>query len=362
MKNSLYVFTYLLVLVFAGDVLAEKMDSFRIYQGDRVTTRSSVKFPDWFKHSFFDLQQDLAEARSAGKRGIIVMLSHDECSTCLAFLKTTFSDPAIIKRVTANYDVIGMNIFSNLQVIDPDGSPTVVKDFAENKSARLTPTLLFYGIENALLLKIVGFYPPEKFSHALDYIDGAHYTKVKLYQYLRDKKITTAKSENSIIRDNFIFNEPPYDLSVFKGGLVRPMLVMFETPDCSPCQRFHQRVLSFDAVRKKMSRFYAVQLDASDNTSKVTVPDGRQLTPKQWHDELNLTYDVATVFFDEHGREVLRHDGEIGRHRMAYTLDYVLDKGYRQEQQVLRWVRARAIRARAEKTTAQSSRNFAIKE
>ncbi len=337
MKTCYSLVLFLVSALLSGNTTAEKMDNFQIYQNGKALTSTHIKFPAWFKNSFYDLREDLAEARKAGKRGIIVMLSQESCSTCLAFLKTTFSDPAVLKRVQQNYDVIGMNIFSDLEVIDPDGTVTTVKDYAEKRSAALTPTILFYGVEHVQLVKLVGFYPPEKFSHVLDYVDGSHYTTMQLSAYLRDKRIKTKTTRQDIIRNAALFNQQPYDMTTYKGGLVRPMLVVFETPNCNPCQRFHDRVLANNEVRKKLKDFYAIQLDASDNTTKVTVPDGRQLTPSQWYDELKLSYDVAMVFFNEQGREVLRHDAEIGKFRMAYTMDYVLQKGYLEEKQVLRW-------------------------
>jgi len=339
MKIYYSVVLLLVSALFSGNSMAENMDNFQIYQNGRALTSTNIKFPAWFKHSFYDLREDLAEARKAGKRGIIIMLSQETCSTCLAFLKTTFSDPDVVKRVQQQYDVIGMNIFSNLEVIDPDGTVTTVKDYAEQRSAALTPTILFYGVEHVQLVKLVGFYPPEKFTHVLDYIDGTHYTSMQLSAYLRDKRIKTKTTRKGIIREVALFNQQPYDMTAYKGGLVRPMLVLFETPDCNPCQRFHDRVLAHDMVRTKLQDFYAIQLDASDNSTKVIIPDGRQLTPKQWYEELKLSYDVAVVFFNERGSEVLRHDAEIGQFRMAYTMEYVLKKGYLEEKQILRWRR-----------------------
>ena len=326
---------------------AEKMDTFRIYPDGNITTRTKIKFPTWFKTSFFDLREELTEARQAGKRGIIVMFSQERCSTCLAFIRATLGDPQVKERVMDNYYVIGMDIFSDLEVTDPNGSVTTVKDFAEQKAARLTPTILFYGIENAQLLKIIGFYPPEKFQHVLDYIDSRLYMEMRLSDYLRDKRIKSATTQKEVLRNPF-FTRPPIDLASSSNGVKRPTLVLFETPNCNPCRRFHTRVLTDVNVRRKLASFRAVQLDASDNSSEIVTPDGRRLTPKQWFKNLQLSYDVAVVFLDEQGKEVLRHDAEIGRLRMAFTMDYVLQKGYLKEQQVLRWRRQNLIKQAAE--------------
>jgi len=331
----------LTVLLYSSSIAGERMDTYQIYEEGKFVRIEPIKYPSWFKPSFFNLQQELAEARENGKRGVVVMLGFEGCHTCRALLKTTFSDKNIITRLRKQYDVIGMDIFSELDVITPDGTATIVRDYAEQVSARMTPTLLFYGSENVLLVKIVGFYPPEKFQHVLDYIDEAHYSTMTLSDYLDDKRISSTSGIKSVTRDTALFGHPDHTLDVIDRSDQRHLLVVFEHPDCNSCDRFHQRVLAYPVVRKKFPQFRTVQLDATDNTSHVHLPDGRILKPGQWYDELQLAYDVVTVFFDETGNEVLRHDGEIGRYRMAYTMDYVLAKGYLTDKQVLRWVKKR---------------------
>ncbi len=337
MKIYLQVLISTLVLSVVNTVSGvEKMDTYQIYDNGNITIEK-FKFPLWFKNSFFDLKEDLVEAREAGKRGIIVMLSQDRCSTCRAFIQATLGDPIVKQRVKANYDVIGMDIFSDLEVTDPRGEVLPVKDFAEMQSARLTPTILFYGVENALLLRIVGLYPPEKFQHVLDYVDGQLYSKMKISDYLRDKRIATASRKNRIMKDKSLFNLPAYDLASLQSAVKGHTLVLFEAPDCNPCKRFHEQVLAKPDIREKIKNFHAVQLDVTDDTARLITPDGRRLTPKQWYKDLELSYDVAMVFFDSNGHEVLRHDAETGYFRLAFTLDYVNDKGYEEEKQVLRW-------------------------
>ena len=159
----------------------ERMDVYEI--GERGTAR--IEYPHWFKQSFLDLRDDLAEAGASGKRGVILMLSQSNCSHCQAFLDTTLSDPATVRRVQAHYDVVALDIFSDLELTNIDGSVSTVKDFAETVSARLTPTLIFLGTEGRALLKVIGFYPPETFEHVLDYIDGAHYERSTLSSYIQ---------------------------------------------------------------------------------------------------------------------------------------------------------------------------------
>jgi thioredoxin-related protein len=319
-----------------GDV----MDKYRIGGHGEA----NVKYPAWFKESFLDLRDDLADARKAGKRGVIVFLSQKNCNHCQAFIDTTLSDPVIFDRIQKTYDVIALDIFNDLELTDIDGSIRSIKAFADAQRARLTPTLLFYGVEGSRLLKIIDFYPPVKFNQVLDYIDGGYYQRETLSQYLQKDRTGTAEKQRDITYDFTLFTRPPHmlDRTRFKGQ--RPLLVVFETPDCMTCLRFHQWVLDDQEVRRLMSEFDAVQLNALDNTTKVMIPSGNYLTPRQWSEELQLAYDISVIFFDEDGKEVHRLDAETGRDRMSGSMQYVLEKSYQRHEQFLQWRKENALK------------------
>lgn len=306
--------------------------------------QANVRYPAWFKESFLDLRDDLADARKTGKRGVIVFLSQKNCNHCQAFIDTTLSDPVILDRVQKNYDVIALDIFNDLELTDIDGSVRTIKDFADAQRARVTPALLFYGVEGSRLLKIIGFYPPAKFSRTLDYIDSGAYQRISFSQYLQQSRLATNTRQQDINHDFTLFARPPYmlDRSRFKGQ--RPLLVVFETPGCVTCLRFHQGVLTDPEVRRLLSEFDAIQLNALDSTTRVMVPNGSYLTPRQWSEELQLAYDISVVFFDEDGKEVHRLDAETGRDRMGGSMQYVLEKSYQRHEQFLQWRKENALK------------------
>ena len=173
---------------------------------------------------------------------------------------------------------------------DIDGNVTTIRNFAEVSKARLTPTLIFYGIENEQLVKIVGFYPPEKFNRVLDYIDGGYHKKVKLSEYLRSSTTGTMAKLQPVNYQYDFLTAPPHDLQRSSNDAERPLLVIFDEPGCVACLRFHKRVLSDDKVSQSITTHDAILLDRTDNTSKLVLPDGRTLTPQQWANELQLSY------------------------------------------------------------------------
>jgi thioredoxin-related protein len=301
-----------------------------------------VKFPSWFKTSFLDLGDDLEEATAAGKQGIMLFISASRCSYCKAFIDSSLRDPAIRTRLTDNFDVIGLDIFDDRELTTLDGGQYRVKEFVLLNQASYTPTLIFLGEGGRLLLKIVGYYPPDRFAQVLDYLDTKAYQHQPLQAYLQAAASTPPTRGGSIIADD-LFEPPPYMLDRSQLPAQRLLLVLFEHPGCAACERFHRRVLQDKSVRRLIGEYEAVQLDASDEAGRVVTPDGSKVSPAAWYRRLGLNYAPAMVFFDEHGDEVMRLDSETLRFRMEGSLQLVLERAYEQDPQLQRWRRAKAI-------------------
>jgi len=337
----------IIALIAYGDstVAAERMDSYRIAKSGTA----DLKYPAWFKESFLDLRDDLREAQAADKRGVIVFFSQKNCQHCQAFLDTTLKEPDIVERVQKKYDVIGLDIFNDVEVTDIDNTKKPIKEFAETEKARFTPTLVFFGVEKKRLVRIVGFYPPERFRKVLDYIDGDHFHAQTLSEFMQTATRAPVKIKPLAI-DHTLFTKPPYDLQAAARLTKKPVLVVFAAADCAACTRLNERVLSDPEIRGLMSQYHAVQLDRNDREMKLTGPKGQSITPYQWTQQLQLAYEPSILFFDSNGAEVHRLDSEVGRYRVRGSLEYVLAQGYKKYSQYQRWRREQAIQ---EKRTKQ---------
>jgi len=134
-------------------------------------------FPAWFKLSFLDLQQDLAEAGSAGKQGVMVLFSIRGCAYCKMLVERSFKDPSIEATLRRHFDVIHLDIHSDLELKDLQGRAMPVKAFAAREGASFSPTVAFYGLDGLHLVRIVGYQTPERFratlSQAIGILDQA---------------------------------------------------------------------------------------------------------------------------------------------------------------------------------------------
>ena len=307
---------------------------------------ANVVYPSWFEQSFLDLGANLADARQAGKRGIIVFFSTKRCSYCKAFLSKVWGRSDIREKTLKYFDVTGIEIFSDDEVTDFDGKTLWAKDFAIREKAVFTPTLVFYGKNGRRLLKIVGYYPPEKFNATLDYVIKRHYERESLRSYLAARELP-AKGKGGKLIVNKLFSRPPYILDRRATAAAKPLLVIFEKPGCLPCEHFHRDTLMDPVVRKRMGKFEIVQLNMRDSSTGLITPVGSKLSPKKWADRLGLVYAPSLVFFDDSGKEVLRVDSTFYTTRMRGSLLYVLEKAYKEEPLFQRWRRKNVAQDRA---------------
>lgn len=310
-----------------------------------------VVFPDWFKPSLFDLQGDLQDARESGKRGILLFFSEKSCSYCNAIITTTFKQPDIEKRIRANYDTIGIEVFSDIELVDTRGKTHWSKDFAVQEKASFTPTMIFYDTSGTRQLRLVGYQSPDKFRGVLDYLEGGHEKKQSLRHFLRQRDNKSSNIGSAATPANS-------DFSRLKD---KPLLAIFESNNCQKCQQLRS-MLKAPVIHSYSERLTIAFINSDDSTARIVTPASQNLSPRDWANQLGLIHSPALVFFDEQGKEAVRVDTDIlvdknGKDvsdddahiidNLRARLQFFLDKGYQTLPQFQRW---RAQQKREKKT------------
>ena len=62
---------------------------------------SHIDYPDWFKKTFYDLDEDIAEGRDDGKQGLMILFTTQGCSYCARFIDVSLGNPELAARVRA---------------------------------------------------------------------------------------------------------------------------------------------------------------------------------------------------------------------------------------------------------------------
>lgn len=283
--------------------------------------------PDWFKLSFLELQADLADAKEAGKWGILLYFGRKDCPYCKAHLQKNWGDRGIETYTRDHFDVVAIDVRGDRPVIDYNGkSYKSEKEFAAKLRTNFTPSFLFVDVNGNAVLRLTGYHPPYQFRAVLEFIADRHYLYEPLRSYMARGE-TIAGLEESEMNESEIFSAPPFVLNRKKVPAKMPLAVMFEQPTCHACNILHAGPLKNKEILGKFKQMEVVQLDRKSTTQVVT-PDGRKMTAKDWAEELGLYYSPTIVFFDEKGQEILRVDSVIRFYRLNGVLDYILSKAY----------------------------------
>lgn len=289
--------------------------------------------PAWFKNSFLDLEEDIAEAGESGKR-LMIFFYQDGCPYCKKLLQDNFGQRDIADKTKNNFDVVSLNIWGDREISFGD-IQTIEKDFAAKLKVMYTPTLIFFNEQGKAVLRANGYYHPAKFDAALEYVLNREDKKQSFRSYLA--QVSPQKTKGKIHKEVETIRSP-YDFTKVTENY---RLVMFEQKQCKECDELHTEVLTRKESRKQIKKFDVAVLDMWSE-EKITRPDGKQSTIKNWAKDLNIQYAPSLVYFDKQGKEVFRSDGYLRSFHVQSVMDYVSSESYKTQPNFQRYIDDRA--------------------
>jgi thioredoxin-related protein len=291
--------------------------------------------PDWFKESFLEFEEDVAESAAAGRR-VMLYFHQDGCPYCARLVEENFTDPHMKAFIIKNFDGITLNMWGDRPVVSVAGQEFTEKTFAAALKVQYTPTLVFLDENGKVALRLNGYYPPREFRAALDYVAQKLEHKLSFSQYRLD---ALDASTGNLIDEDFFLDQLNMDKIIAASN--KPLAVYFESPNCSECITMHTRILSDKATRKLVFQADNIQLNVA-SSRQITTPAGKQTSVKQWARDLGIAYTPSVVFFDDTGKEVMRISAFLKTFHFQSVYAYVLDKAYLEEPEFQRYISARA--------------------
>lgn len=290
--------------------------------------------PAWFKDSFLDIREDVAEAAEAG-RLLLLYFYQDGCPYCSKLLHDNFGDQAIAEKTRRHFEVIALNMWGDREVTGLRGESVTEKQFAAGLKVQFTPTLLFLDDRGEPVVRLNGYYQPHHFSAILDYVAGRRHSGQSLREYIAAVDPQPASGKLHLEAGFF---SAPVDLSAVDDE--KPLLVLFEQQQCRACDELHQEILQREAVRTSLDGFSVALLDMWSREA-LTTPAGEQTTAREWAQSLGIQYAPSLLFFDRHGKEVFRSEGYLRAFHVHGVLDYVRSGAYRQQPEFQRYLQER---------------------
>lgn len=300
------------------------------YRGAMVT-----EYPAWFKDSFLNFRDDIAEAKAADKR-VMLLFTQDNCPYCNALVERNLTQSDTEQLMRKRFEVIAINIWGDRDVVSLDGAKYTEKSFSISLKVQFTPTLLFFDESGKMILRLNGYLPPNRFKTALDFVSQKKELEMSYRDFVAANLPPATGGE--MTKEDF-FKPAPYDLS--RKGKTKPVAVFFEQKDCPSCAELHSQVLPDKETRGVIAQFDTVQFDMWSNAPIIT-PQGKKTTVRQWAKEIDVKYAPSILVFNEQGKEIIRSEAFFKIFHTQGLFTYVLSGEYKKEPNFQRYLSARA--------------------
>ncbi len=144
----------------------------------------------WFKQTFLDLREDAAEAKAEGKQ-LVILWEQRGCPYCREMHRVNLRIPEIVDYITANFNVVQLNLWGDREVTDFDGEATTEKKLARKYRVQFTPTLQYFPAElpkgkvaghDAEVWRLLGYWKPFHFMNSFVYVREKGYASEPNFQ------------------------------------------------------------------------------------------------------------------------------------------------------------------------------------
>lgn len=336
-------------ILFLSMVFAESPTNTNKEQGQKEGEYRGAKtavHPDWFKESFLDLEEDIADAANNNKR-LVVYFWQPGCPYCTQLWEDNFSQQEIVDDFRKNFEIVALNMWGDREVVSVGGNDYTEKSFSDALGVKYTPTLLFFDENKKVVHRLNGYIPPEDFQRSMNYVSGKHEKSQTFGEYSLSKTESLDSKTGKLHHEDFFMPVSlSYDLNRLEKKGDKYLAVFFEGKNCKNCDLLHKKTLQDETTRNLAKQFSSVQLDRFSDT-KVITPTGSTTTAKEWANQLGISYLPAMVFFNQEGKEVARIDAQMRTFHIQSVFDYVLTGAYKTELNFQRYISARADKIRA---------------
>ncbi len=344
---KLFLITFLFSFFGLNTVLADdnkvKTDATHVEKEGEFKGAKDATHPEWFKESFLDLEEDVADASDNNKR-LVLYFWQPGCPYCDQLWSDNFADQKVVEEFREHFDVVALNMWGDREIVNIGGNSYTEKTFAEALGIKYTPTLLFFDENRKVIHQLNGYVPVANFQKSMKYVSNKYEKNMKFSEFsieLAEKQKTQSTLGRLNKQDFFVLPSFNLDRTGKTDSDEKYTAVFFESNDCENCDLLHQKTLKDETTLSLAKQFNAVQLDRYANNEVIT-PKGKITTAKQWATDLGIEYLPAMIFFDPSGKQVMRIDTQLRTFHVQSVFDYVLSGAYKTEANFQRYISARA--------------------
>ena len=172
---------------FARSLRALALTAALLVAGPAAQARDAM---DHFFQPFLgDFQAELAEAKRAGKKGVMVMYHFEECPSCKWMKANILSREDVQAYYRERFVLIPLDTLGALTITDFAGREWTEKEFARSVPIKGTPTFIFYSLDGKPVAKHVGrIEDPVDFMLLADFVASGNHRNMNFAEYRQSKQ------------------------------------------------------------------------------------------------------------------------------------------------------------------------------
>ena len=297
------------------------------------------------KASFLNLKEDLQEAAGAG-RVLAIFFGQTGCSYCELIHKVNFADKPIADLLKSNFDVVELDSLGSREVKDFSGAVMTEKQFAYKVGIQFSPMLVFYLGDGTEVFRMKGYYKPDQFKAALQFIAGGHYKSTNFRAYSA-AHVPQSVAKSGLIDEMFFvktgnINKLALDAKKRNKGVA----LLFTQNQCSSCVELHEEIFSDAAIVSRLASKYEVVRINVLGKSEIKDLSGKATTEAKLAEALRIRYTPTIVFLDEAGSEIIRYESYLKRHDFTGLVQFVTTDAWQHTTSFQDWLRDEFYAAR----------------
>ena len=138
-----------------------------------------------------DLKSELADAGTAGKRGVVIMYHFEECPYCRRMKQEVLGRPEVQRQFRKDFTVIAIDTRGAQPVTGVDGTVLPENRYARSVGVRATPTFDFYAPDGQRLYRHVGgIFDAHEFALLERYVASGAFRSQSFAQFKQKAKRT----------------------------------------------------------------------------------------------------------------------------------------------------------------------------
>lgn len=144
----------------------------------------------FFNETWGDFTEELANAKEANKKAILIFFEMDECPFCHWMKQNVLNQPEVQAYFREHFLNFSVDIEGDIEITSFSGELMTQKHFSEKvHRVRATPVFGIFDLNGKPIARFTGrTSDAEEFMWLGEYVVGGHYDKMSFFKYKRLKK------------------------------------------------------------------------------------------------------------------------------------------------------------------------------